>query len=1311
MKRNRFFLLTLLALITGVLPMAADPIQLASWTFSTGYTVEENVYTPNTEAYAEGDNKWFKDGQPTIAANEAVGNAADYVVTGKTARYWRLCNGWENQVFRIVNDTEANDISDYTDASQHNNYYELRFPTTGYKDITVDFACAYGGNAEATLEAVVSTDGGTTWFDAGAYTTMGNWWLYKDNTIQLSANNKEQVIVRLIAGNGFSSNWNMNYIKVNAAEAAAPVSETVNEKDFTATWSLKESDIVLNAAMSKDGLFSVAGLSWGDKLKPLGLRTDNGVTRQQFQPTETCAADDENAAVVFTLKPKKALTFTPKKLSFNASRVGTNGGKFDVVVVSGDKSTKVGEEITPQLAKESPYVSLHEFDLSNIPATDDILYVKIYIYSLANNKQYAFSDVVITGDVAGTIEAVPSYTLAVSLGTEGAGKVSTNPAGNEFDEGTTITAAATENFGYHFAAWTDETGTVVSTDNPYSFEISQNTKLIATYTKNNVFALNLKFEGGANDNLVQVQPTGNYVDGTHYYEEGTDVKLTAVNNRILTFTGWEGDAEGTNAEYELKMTGEKNVTANFSATDFIVGWDLYYDQPAKDRAADYKADSENAGMLSLRKADGSTNGWLTRGIGNGQENGKFAARIWKYLSEEWYFEISFSSKGYENLSISSCIGDDYNTYSINNVQYSVDGETFTTIGTFNPPSRGWDGPKEFQLPAEANNQERVWIRWMPDRSSELIGVTSDYDGTSIAEIFVLGELSGGAAQQATLVSSNPAEGAEGVSANGSIILNFDNKVKMGNGTATLNGEELTPIVSGKSAIFRYSGLKYATGYTFQMPEGVLLSRSGQPVAAMTLNFTTMERQQPEKRLYDAVVDAGASGTTEASGIAVYGSVQAAIDAAPTGRAKPWLIFIKNGDYKEHVDIPKTKPYIHLIGQDRDKTVIKDDRLSGGENAVHVSIGATVVVNSDNCFFENLTMENSYGHEKQAGPQALALNTGGDRIALNGVALLSYQDTWITTSTQKNRHYIKNSLIEGAVDFIYNGGDVYLDGDTIEINRPSGGYIVAPWHTADTKWGYVFQNNIIRPRPGVNVTDIWLGRPWHGEPKTVFINTKTYVNIPAKGWYNTMGGLPELWADYNTVDANGNPVDLSQRETYYYYTDRDTGEKVEKFNVKNSLTAEEAAQYTIKNVCGGNDDWQPDLMCEACDAPVVTVADNGTLSWQAVPYAICYVITNGDEVVGFTTETTFTPEAPHAARSAAEAASTYRVQAVNEFGGMSTKGQAGGAAVAIDEIAPAASLSTADAWYTIDGKRLAQPQRGVNLVRQADGSVRKVILKK
>ena len=1065
-------------------------------------------------------------------------------------------------------------------------------------------------------------------------------------------------------------------------------------ESFTATWEMKTSPAVTTATVSKDGLFSVAELSWGDKLEEKGVRTDAGISRLMFQPTESASSRTEANAIVFTLKPKKALTFTPKTLSFNASKVGTNGGCFDVVVVSGEQETVLAENIVPQLAKTSPYVSNHTFELSGIPSTDDIFYVKIYVKNVAVNKQYAFSDVTVTGDVAGEIEAVPTYTMSVRLGMDNAGKVAASPAGSEFDEGTTITVSATENFGYHFKGWTDEQGREVSTMNPYTFDISANTTLIASYDKVETYALNLNLKGGANDNLVQLQPEGHVVDGVHWYETGTDVKLTACNNRILTFTAWEDNS--TEMERTVRMDGEKNITANFSCVDYIVGWDLYYDQPAKDRAADYKADSENAGMLSLRKADGTTAGWLTRGIGNGLENGKYAARIWKYLSEEWYWEISFSSKGYQNLVISSCIGDDYNTYSVNNVEYSIDGgTTFTKIGEFNPPSRGWDGPKEFALPADANDRERVHIRWMPDRSSEKVGVASDYDGTSIAEIFVLADAGALADEHATLVSSNPTEGATGITRNGSIILNFDKKIKAGTGCATLNGETLVPIISGKSAIFKYGGLDYNTKYTFVMPENVLTSRSGNAVGKMEITFTTMERQQPEVRLYDAVVAQDGSGD--------YLTLQAAIDNAPEGRGTPYLIFVKNGRYKEHIDIPALKTFLHIIGQDRDKTVIYDDRLCGGDNAYNVDQGATVVVKAADTFFENITLENSYGHEKQAGPQALALNTQADRIALNNVALLSYQDTWITASSQKNRHYIKNSLIEGAVDFIYNGGDVYLDGDTLEINRTSGGYIVAPRHTADTKWGYVFMNNIIRPgkdfKTGntLNVTDVWLGRPWHDSPKTVFINTQTFVPIPAKGWYNTMGGLPELWADYNTVDADGNPLDLSQRESYYYYIDRSTGNKVEKFNVKNFLTDEEAAQYTLKNVIGGEDNWQPNLMCEPCDKPVVK-SDGKKLMWEPVPYAICYVVTKDGVVVGFTTETSFDGYAE---------GETWQVQAVNEYGGLSAKADVNSSATNISESSNPAK-SGIDAVYSISGTRMSAPRQTVNIVRTNDGNVKKII---
>lgn len=66
-----------------------------------------------------------------------------------------------------------------------------------------------------------------------------------------------------------------------------------------------------------------------------------------------------------------------------------------------------------------------------------------------------------------------------------------------------------------------------------------------------------------------------------------------------------------------------------------------------------------------------------------------------------------------------------------------------------------------------------------------------------------------------------------------------------------------------------------------------------------------------------------------------------------------------------------------------------------------------------------------------------------------------------------------------------------------------------------------------------------------------------------------------------MDGNGDPVDLSQRRTEYYKTV--DGEKVWG-TAKAVLTAEEAAEYTIQNVLGGNDNWQPELLTEACAAP-------------------------------------------------------------------------------------------------------------------------------
>ena len=400
-----------------------------------------------------------------------------------------------------------------------------------------------------------------------------------------------------------------------------------------------------------------------------------------------------------------------------------------------------------------------------------------------------------------------------------------------------------------------------------------------------------------------------------------------------------------------------------------------------------------------------------------------------------------------------------------------------------------------------------------------------------------------------------------------------------------------------------------------------------------------------------------------------------------------------------------KPNIHIIGQSRDNVIIATDRLDGSVSSdhskvwYHINAGATIEVQANGTDFhmENLTVDNeNWTKLKMEGPQALCFNISGDRAVLNNVRTRSYQDTYYNGGTY-NRSFWNNSELHGAVDFIYGASDVWFENCVLDINRKTGGFIVAPNHPEATRWGYVFNNTRITSSYfDAQTGSIWLGRPWHNAPKTVFINTQTFINIPAKGWYNTMGGLPALWADYNTVDANGNPVDLSQRESYYYYIDSSTGDKVEAFNVKNYLTDEEAAQYTIKNVMGGEDNWQPDLLCEATEAPAPVFNDN-TISWDEVPYAICYVVTRGDEVVAITTETSVDVNAVVSAKGSAalganDSEEPYKVQSVNEQGGLSKFGIATDA-TALNAVS-AAKGAKSNVYYNIAGQRVNSSFKGM-----------------
>jgi pectin methylesterase-like acyl-CoA thioesterase len=719
------------------------------------------------------------------------------------------------------------------------------------------------------------------------------------------------------------------------------------------------------------------------------------------------------------------------------------------------------------------------------------------------------------------------------------------------------------------------------------------------------------------------------------YPAGTIVTATVIPNAVTSFSFWEtGSSE---LSRQIQINGNTDITATFDELSFIVGWNFKVQEPRGNRSADFYSKTDNKGIMNQFKPDGSQINWLANA-------GSFSPsypciRKWTaeadFLTEQRYYQASFSTLGYTNIEVKSLMGGNYQVYTKQIMQYSVDGITFknlTTVDIAEAHNATWVDCNA-TLPAEAAGLEKIYIRWVADTTGPIKGTGND--GTALTNIFVFADKEiVNDTDAPVFISSNPAENSSTASANGSIVLTFNEKVQaVADKRITLNGEELTGVFGSKTATFKYTKLSYNTEYTFIVPEGALTDLSGNAFAGITIHFKTMNRPVPIAKVFDAIIAADGTGD--------YTTVQAAIDGAPASASSPYLIYIKDGRYTGHVEIPVNKPFIHLIGQSKDGVIIADNQLAGdagdGTPWGHVSLTATVVVNATDVYFENITFENTWGYEKQTGPQALAMNTNNDRIIFKNCAMRSYQDTWITSTRGINdRHYLQNCHIAGAVDYIYGSGNVFLDACTLYNTRPSGGYIVAPSHQTGTDWGYVFSNCIIDGPAGV-IT--YLGRPWKNAPKTVFLNAICKVDVYASGWYYKMGAIPAIFADYGTMDANGNPLDLSQRIEDYEYDDNGT---TIRGKAKKSLTDEEAAQYTLQNVMKGTDDWDPLAITEATDAPVV-VANQTTLSWTSVDYAICYVILQNGKAVAFTMDNQYT---------ITDNSASYRVQAVAASGALS-----------------------------------------------------------
>lgn len=482
---------------------------------------------------------------------------------------------------------------------------------------------------------------------------------------------------------------------------------------------------------------------------------------------------------------------------------------------------------------------------------------------------------------------------------------------------------------------------------------------------------------------------------------------------------------------------------------------------------------------------------------------------------------------------------------------------------------------------------------------------------------------------------------------GVILLEFTKNIKKGSENITFNGQVVEPKFEGNTLTYEYVNLVFGTKCEFVVPSGAVVGLDGNSYSGTVINFTVKEYNAPDLKVFDAIVD-----KYGIEGGGVYNTVQAAIDAVPDDiqRQKPYRIFIKNGRYEELVFVSNKKRFVHLTGQDRDKVVFtyKINAAAQGKDGWEYSCdnatvfptkpenesSATKIYAAD-FYAENITFENGYGVEFQKGPQAQALWNTNDRNAFYNCRFRSFQDTWYTKlGRSEYRLYVSNCIIEGAIDYFYGSGDAYISETTFYSS--SNGYVLAPAQAQAAKYGYVLDYCTIDA--ATDVTSVYLGRPWAGYPKAVYLNTTIKATVPEDGWTN-MGVVPILFAEYNTRDSNGVPVDLTKRKTTYK-----VGDNMISMGGSPILQDNEAALYTYENVIRGSDGWDPKafFITESVNAPTNLTYKDGILTWEASTGAVGYIVISNDEVIGITSGTSFSGKISKGGI----------VKAVNQYGSLS-----------------------------------------------------------
>ena len=1011
-------------------------------------------------------------------------------------------------------------------------------------------------------------------------------------------------------------------------------------------------------------------------------------------------------ALTLTLTPEDGYTFVPSKVGFKAARYGTDGGNIGAVIRAGaDEVVLVGNAAVNRGGKNLDIATFSEA-VDGITATaDKPLELSFYFLGLGKTKSMGISDVVIEGQLVGAAAQVTKYPLTTQVVPSAeAGSISREPDLEQYKEGTVVTLKATKGFGYRFVEWQDAAGDVVSTEAATTVTMDSEKTMKAVFEAVPVYKVTTKVTNDSERQMGSITLSPNDHDGQ--YEAGTKITATANESKILKFLSWTDENENGNGNGERERTltidSDIELVANYEVQDFIAVFDAASNQSyaypttaGYPFAADETWDAErNAKSCVVKVSDGSlcyTKDGGTPVVRNRESvvissiNGLYQNG---YRTTDIAFQYQFSTKGFTSATFTADMCAKNAATKKYKALLSVNGTDFTELKEAWEVTANAVNPIELALPTEAMGQELVVIR-ITGVGNEVFNTgypfDKQFDGldycdhseSGVGNVFVLGEAVVEADGQAPVVTATiPADNATGVSATGKITISFDERITAVEGAeeATLNGLSVIPSWSSRSVSFDYSSLDYDTQYTFTMPAGYVQDRSGNKLTEpVTIHFTTMQRPTIAKALYDFIVPD--DGTiTEA--------LQAANNRAD--KASRYRVFIRNGNYtfdtngkttggdgKEYDD-PRSylkAPNTSFIGESMEGVVITnrtpaatwDNGFGPACPLEGIGKGDVLIIEgtATNSYFQNLTLKSSMG---DAHGRDIVLHDYATHTIFKDACIWAYQDTYVSNK-QNGAYYFEGGIIRGRTDFICGSGDAFFNKVNI-IMCEKGGYVVAP--QGNSKYGYVFKDCTIEGGSSSVDGTYYLGRAWTAAAETYFINTTMKAQPAKAGWHEWNNG-PTRFAEYNSVNANGAAIDLSQRATTINGTPNSP-----------VLSADEAA--VIGDMANTFGDWQPTLLTEQAPTPTNIAVNGSTLTWDDSNYTLLWAVCKDGGIVAFTTEPTFT----------LTESGTYTIRAANEMGGLSAASES----VTISDpsrINDRCRMVNDSAVYNLQGRHISRSQ--------------------